>query len=386
MKDGEATLFDLMPADATVPANREYVSPPIINFSWPAGVGSVDFYIFKGGEFRKWRTPGKPVPVERQPVVIRLRQMPAQGPAKLFATSSTWPTLRANPIFLDWSNLPVDRRSFEKIKLELKPRPIIPERVTAPTHPDIWIGHQTFRTIPQILADFSIGSNESMDELAAALRRKYKIRVSLPDATPPVFESFQALDFDGNAPDGTASQAIARPDQALDQVSNSILRVCATKQARLQSNRQLILATWAFGRCPKPLQNEMLTALAARLGGGDHPLLAPLQSYKVLLHGLGRSVTDAGRLTRLIELVAPNLGPPNFLAALSSALSRPADAPKVLSNATVKRIAESTASILADLRSKKKFAVSLKYAMLVVGGLPRVRERDPYALLTSTSP
>jgi hypothetical protein len=130
----------------------------------------------------------------------------------------------------------------------------------------------------------------------------------------------------------------------------------------------------------------MLTALAAPLGGGDHPLLAPLQSYKVLLHGLGRGVTDAGRLTRLIELVVPNLGQPNFLAALSSALSRPADAPKVLSDATVKLIAESTASILADLRSKKKFAVSVKYAMLVVGGLLRVRERDPYALLTSTSP
>jgi hypothetical protein len=147
----------------------------------------------------------------------------------------------------------------------------------------------------------------------------------------------------------------------------------------------MFLATWAFGRCPKGLQDEMLRALAARLAGRDHPVLAPLQSYRVLLHGLGRSVIDAERLARLIEAIAPNLAQPNFLAALSSALSRPIDAPSVLTDSRVRLIADNTASILAVFAGERKFALGLKYALLVVGGLLRLRERDPYALMTSRS-
>ena len=126
----------------------------------------------------------------------------------------------------------------------------------------------------------------------------------------------------------------------------------------------MMLATWAFGRRPKPLQDEMLRALVARLAGRDHPLLTPLQSYRVLLHGLGRCVIDAERLAKLIDLIAPDLAQPNFLAALSSALSRPIDAPKVLTEARVRQIANDTASILDALAGKKKFAIGLKYALL----------------------
>jgi hypothetical protein len=146
-----------------------------------------------------------------------------------------------------------------------------------------------------------------------------------------------------------------------------------------------MVVTWAFGRCPKPLQDEMLRALAARLEGGDHPLLAPVQSYKVLLHGLGRCVTDAERLATLVDLLAPNLTQLNFLAALSSILSRPVDAPNFLTDARVRLLTEMTAAILADIARKGNFAVRLKYTLLVVGGLLRLRERDPYALMTSRS-
>jgi hypothetical protein len=385
MRDGEAALADLMPADATVPANREYASPPITNLSWPPGVGSIDFYIRKGGEFRKWRTPDRPPPIELQPVEIRLRQMPAQGRAKLFATSSTWQTLRANPIFLDWSNLPVDLRSFEEIGIELKPRPVVPKRVTAPTHLDIWKGAQTFKTIPEILQGFSIGNQLSLEELGAALRRKYRIRVGPPGAVQLGFENFQAVDYDGNTPAGVEPKIIAKFDDALNQVSDYIRNACAAGQGTLQSNRPIILATWAFGRCPKGLQDEMLRALAARLAGRDHPLLVPLQSYRVLLHGLGRCIIDAERLAKLIDLIAPNLAQPNFLAALSSALSRPMGAPKVLTDARVRLIADNTASILGAFAGNARFGIGLKYALLVVGGLLRVRERDPYALMTSRS-
>jgi hypothetical protein len=318
-----------------------------------------------------WRSPGT--------------ALTAVGLRGLFATSSTWQTLRANPVFLDWSNLLVDTRTFEEIALELKPRPLVPKRVTAMTHPDVWQGAQPFKTISEILQDFSTSDQASLGEVSEALRRTYRIGISPSGAAQPVFEYFRAVDYDGNIPEGVDPKIVAKFDVALLHVSDYLRNMCADRRGRLQSNQPMMVVTWAFGRCPKPLQDEMLKALVARLAGRAHPLLAPLQASKVLLHGLGRCVIDSDRLARLVDLIAPNLAQPNFLAALSSVLSRPVQVPEVLSDARVKLIAENAALILGDLARRGKFATSLKYAMLAVGGLLRVRERDPYALMTSRS-
>jgi hypothetical protein len=46
----EGPVFeDLIPADATVPGNREYVSAPITNMVWPVGMTHANFFIRKGG-------------------------------------------------------------------------------------------------------------------------------------------------------------------------------------------------------------------------------------------------------------------------------------------------------------------------------------------------
>ena len=382
MRDRKLQLIHLMPVNAAVPANREYVSEPIRSLSWPARVKNVEFYIRKAGEFRKWRTADTEPPSENQHIEIRLRQMPAQGRAKLSATSSTWPMLRANPVFLDWSNLTVDPRTFEEIVSALQPPPKYPERVKAPTHPYVWKGTHPFRTMSQVLSAFTMAQPAALDALSAALKRKYRIQVSPPYTSPTAYEYFHAIDFDGAPPNDVDPESVARLDSALKEISDRILSDCRRNVA-LESNRLLIVATWAYGRCPMPLQDEMLKAFAARLAGRRHPIIAPLQSEKVLVHGLGRSVTDPERMATLFDMIAPNLSRPFCLAALSSILSRTIAAPAVLADRHVKMIAEGTASILASLSAQRKLAVNLKYAMLVVGGLLRIREHQPYALLTS---
>ncbi len=384
MKEGKLALLDLMPVGTAVPANREYVSDPIRSLSWPARVRNVDFYIRKSEEFRKWRTPDAKAPSESQQIEIRLRQMPAQGRAKLSATSSTWPTLRDNPVYLDWSTLTTDTRTFEEIMRALTPPPKIPERVRALTHADVWNGAQPFPTISEILRNVSAAEPATLDALSAALRKKFRIRTSGPEAPAVVYEYFQALDFDGEPPEGADPQAVARLDRVLKETSDRILSDCLHK-VPIQSNKRLILATWAFGRCPKPLQDEMLKALAARLAGRRHSLLVPIQSEKVLVHGLGRSVTEPQRMATLLDLIVPNLSRPFCLAALSSILSRTISAPAVLTDRRRKLIAEGTASILTILLAQRKLALNLKYALLVVGGLLRVREIEPYSLLTARS-
>ena len=384
IRDGDLALIDLMPRDAAVPANREYVSEPIRSLSWPARVRNVDFYIKKSGEFRKWRTPDILPPSENEQIEISLRQMPAQGRAKLSATSSTWPTLRVNPLFLDWANLAIDSRSFEEIVLALQPPPKFPERITAKTHSDVWNDARLFQTISQILRILSVAQPPTIDALSAALKRKYKIRVSAPYAGQVVYESFQAIDFDGEAPSDADPNAVARLDWALREVADRLLLDCR-RNVPIQSNKLLIVATWAHGRCPPDLQDEMLKAYSARLAHRPHPLLVPVQSEKVLLHGLGRCLTDPGRIKSLLDLIAPDLSRPHRLAALSTILSRTRAAPLVLADRHLALIANGTASILATLLSQSRFAVNFKYALLVVGGLLRVREKEPYALLTARS-
>lgn len=383
-RDGELGPVDLMPVNAAVPANREYVSDPIRSLSWPARVKSVDFYIRKSGEFRKWRTPEIRPPEENQQIEICLRQMPAQGRARLSATSTTWSTLRASPIFLDWANLTVDPRTLEEIVLALQPPPKFPDRLMVRTHLDVWKGDQPFRTVSQILRDVSKIQPATLDSVSSALRRNYRIRIDPPFAAFATFENFHALDFDGTPPEGVDAEVVAKLDWFLKEIADRILLDCSRKR-RAESNKPLIVVTWAYGRCPASLQDEMLKALAARLAGRDHPLLAPVQSEKVLVHGLGRTVTDAKRMVTLLNLVAPNVSRPFCLAALSSVLSRTQLAPLVLTEDQVSLIAKGLAKVLANLRDRRSFAVNLKYAMLAIGGLLRVREREPFALLTSRS-
>jgi hypothetical protein len=189
-------------------------------------------------------------------------------------------------VYLDWSTLTVEARTFEEIVLALTPPPKIPERVRAPTHRDVWSGAQSFPTISEILRKASAAQQSTLDALSAALRKKYRIQTSAPHTFPVAYEYFQALDFDGEPPEDAEPDAVARLDQVLKEASERLLFDCLHK-VPIQSNKLLILATWAFGRCPKPLQDEMLKAYGARLAGRHHSLLVPLQSEKVLVYGLG---------------------------------------------------------------------------------------------------
>ena len=73
------------------------------------------------------------------------------------------------------------------------------------------------------------------------------------------------------------------------------------------------------------------------------------------------------------------------MAALSSALSRPVATPVTLTDVRVRLIAKKIVDVLRVLRHEGSFAIKLKYSLLAVGGLLRVREITPFALVCSTS-
>jgi len=384
MRDAAVAAADLVPADAVVMADREYVSAPVTGLAWPAGGRNVAFYLRKGGEFRRWQTSDVEPPSEPMPVTVQLRQMPAQGRAQVWVTSPLWERLRMRPVHLDWSRLEADPRSFEAIAEELRPRPVVPDRVTGFTHIDRWNGSPKSKAFAAFIMAFSLEAKGHLVGLASILAGTVAVEVEPTPLWPKGFRPARILDYDGRPPDLAPLEAVRALDQALEGISKCA-RLYAAKNIALRDNNLIKAATWAFGRCPSPLQEEILRAVAASFEARHHPFLAPTGASRVLVHGLGRVVTEPDRLARAIDLLLAHPSKGNVAAALASLLSRPAAVPSVMSEARTSRLVKFAAVLLNNLVQTEKFGVNLTYALNIVGGLLRCRSQRPYALVRAES-
>lgn len=380
--DDDVVLEDLVPKDAIVPANKEYQSEAITGLGWPAGAQSVTFYIQKSGEFRRWRTGDVVAPAEPKRVEIRLKQIPAQGRAQLFITSTEWDELRRRPLFLDWATLERDTRSFEEIADEL--RPVVPDRLTTFTHLARWQGGDRIPAFEPFILGFSVTAPGAIGTLGRHVARALGVEIGRsPDGTR-IMKQARLVDFDGNVPEGVDPRAVAAFDAALKRIAD-LACLSARKGASLSTNDYLKAATWAFGRCPESLQDEMIRAAEAHLAGRTHPFLAPKAAARVLLHGLGRVVTAPDRLARTIDLLTAHWRVGNVRAALASLLTRPISTPDVLDEQRTLSLARIAGDMLEALKRDKSFGTNLKYALNLVGGLLRCRRSRPMALLRGRS-
>ncbi|WP_323965480.1 hypothetical protein R3F77_00625 [Bradyrhizobium japonicum] len=118
MKKDEPQFDDLIGSNATLPANREYVSPPYRDLKWIAGKHDIEFYVLKGDdEIRFWSVHLDEAPKSDVAVELRIRQTPGQSWAKLSLTSPEWEPLQRAPIFLDWTTLdPIDASPEEVLQ------------------------------------------------------------------------------------------------------------------------------------------------------------------------------------------------------------------------------------------------------------------------------
>lgn len=382
--DGPA-FEDLIPTNETVPGNREYISAPITSMVWTAGMSDVQFYVRKGpSEIRRWVTQTQAAPERNERLEIHLRQMPAQGWAKLSITSPDWDALRRAPIHLDWGALSVDPRSEEEILATLEPpRPVIPQRVHYTAHAGLWDGSLRHPGIRAVLQSFTMDVPSSLKILADSISASF--RVEVPGSGERLFKTVYPVGTDGELPD-TLDEAVQRQfDDVINRVTKSLLEAIKRRSPILDNNHAIRCLSWIFARCPLDVQHEMVAALDAIRSSRPHPLLVPRQSARVVVHGLGRVVTERELIRTLIPKLYADIGRPNFLAALSSLLSRPQATPLALSDADVAAIAERIIQVFRQLRSGSNFGPNFKYALMVVAGLLRVRERDPWALLADRS-
>jgi hypothetical protein len=377
MKRDEPQFDDLIGSKATLPANKEYVSPPYRDLKWLAGKKDIEFYVLKGdNEVRFWKVSLDEAPDSDVAVELRLRQTPGQSWARLSLTSSEWEPLQRAPIMLDWSTLaPLDASAEEILEKLRTPPPTIPLRIVEAPSMDFWDGTSRIESLNALLAQMRRTGTYDLKALARMLSR------SLRD--PTTRQLVRPVGTDGDLPEGLSPQAVADLDKALEQCFHRLL--AASRQALLD-NGPLRCVTWIFTRCPDNIQDMIVNTLEAELAGQGSPLLRPASARKVLIQGAGRSVTGVQRIRRVLESLVSRPANADTMNACAMILSRRAEAPQALTGRLVERIVGLASRELLALTERRAFNVRFKYALSAIAGLFRYREIEPYALLAARDP
>jgi hypothetical protein len=384
MRGDQPVFEDLIPTNAIVPGNREYVSKPIMSMLWTAGMAEVHFYIRKGPrEIRHWVTPPQATPDRNEGLEIQLRQMPAQGWAKLSVTAAQWEPLRRAPILLDWSTLDVDPRTESEILASLeRPRPAVPQRVHYAAHIGLWDGSLRKPGLRRALEQFRPGKADAVATLAVAVAASFRRSASHPEGP---LGPFYPVGTDGELPEELDTETRQRFFHVVERIGEDLLSALKPSADALENNDALRFLTWIFAACPHRVQAAVVAAFEAVLRGSWHPLLRPRRAMTVVVHGLGRVTTDRDVIRRLISLMSGRLADKRLLAPLASLLSRPLATPKVLAALDVEAIAVGLRGVLHRQARADALGIDYKYALMVVAGLLRVREEDPWALTKDRS-
>jgi hypothetical protein len=145
-----------------------------------------------------------------------------------------------------------------------------------------------------------------------------------------------------------------------------------------------------YERCPPKVVREIVRAVECALNGKEHVFLAPKASTTVVMHGAGRIVREPSDLIELIPKVldwltdARSLN--NGLGLLAALLSRPAETPRVLPQIGIDRLAGGLHKILHRLTTERISGSRLKYSLISIVGILRIREINPWALVANRSP
>jgi hypothetical protein len=374
----EPYFDDLVSREATLPANKEYVSPPYRDLKWPAGKRDIEFYVLKGkSEVRFWKVHVDEAPKRDETVELRLRQTPGQSWARLSLTSLDWEPLQRSPIFLDWAKLDPITESPAEILAKLRaPPPTVPVRLVEGASLEFWTGSGRLAGLCSIVQaaarDGSFRPRQIAQLLARSLRNPLTRARSWTIGT-----------------DGAFPLLLSDADQAL---FRNILAKCEKKvfagfsATPMDDSGTLRCLTWAFTMCPERVQDELVNALEADLLAESHPFLSLKSARPLLTQGAGRAVAGSTRLIRVLTILTSRPANNDTLNALAMILSRREEAPLALTPKIVGDIVTIISDELIKLAEKLSFKVRFKNALSALAGLFRYREIEPFALLATRDP
>ena len=103
-----------------------------------------------------------------------------------------------------------------------------------------------------------------------------------------------------------------------------------------------------------------------------------------MMHGLGRCEDDAGACIRIIERLLEEPRTSHNIACMAFMLSRRAELPSALSVDLVTRLQAYCEEVLTKEHGERNYQINFVYATQLIGGMLRYREKEPYALVSST--
>ena len=372
LRADEPDFEDLIPPNEVVPANREYVSPPLGGFRWVRGKTDTEFYVLKGGsEVRHWEVVQELAPPEDMPVTLRLRQTPGQSWARLSVTAPRWEPLERNPIDLDWEALTPQDLGPEDVLAKLRtPPPTIPDLLFEQPHLDMWLGGPWAGDgAIATLANYPRGAGASVwARLLSQSRRD-----------PITRERFWLVGTEGNLPEGLPKSAGEALDAALTAFATVVL--AATPDRPLASNDHLRALTWCFRRCPEPVQERLAAAIEARRAERRDPFLAPAAASTVVIQGAGRAVTGGARIHRILAVLSKQPLNNNSINALAMIFTRKVEATDALTRELVDLFLNKLGAQLHSQVEAHTFQIKFRNTLSAIAGLFRWRIREPRSLL-----
>ena len=401
--DGTQDWSTLIPAGEMIEAGKTYRTQEPIPFEMPARMRRLDFRLKKGEETREKIQPLEEPPSTKHEVQVYAEQRPVSGYATCTVASKSYEPLRRSPLRFRWSDLCRDADQRRGINLDR----LAPDLVEYETDPRFWLGPNS--TEPTLDAFLTAHTKDDTAPRHARDRLYRKLtRTSPPGSGIPTGRR-HVVSSSGRLPDAAqiGEENLTRIEHKLDRV----LHVLATDlDAYIQrptsekpgvTNRRHLPATWCFVRCPVSIQDHIIEQVGKSAIDFPINLADPLRvtnewAAVACYHGLGRTVSDSRRIRKVFQLILDHGEPGRRgerLACLSHIISRRETAAKIILENQDCLVHAVTLGIRAleqlivgewDIVWKAKKEMNnrslFRYAMLLLGGLCRVRLLDSEAL------
>ena len=384
-RTGKVEFTDLIPKEEVVPGGKVYRCKTPPRYYLDAGQKELDLYLAREGDdiIRRWHLDLPSPPSRTTEVILRAQQRPARGWARIDVVSEDWEPLRQRPVRLDWDHLKTDKRDENTLLEDLnRTDNAYPEPVVYASHEAYWDPEIADWNLLEEIEKYNICNGNFDRNHGVLLDRLYdRFRLTNPPNLPISYRCYP-IDSNGNLPAGLNHELRDRIETSisrmLDFMCSNFSHFIYKRTAALSFliSRFYLPATWCFLRCPVGILDLLLKGLIG--SGPEAKILNGPGARKAVLHSLGRCLADKFRVETIFRYISNSKITQDNLACLSHIVSRRDVAFDVLDSD--RHLLENVVKFGTTAISKSDPVVNrttYTYALLLIGGLCRVRRKNP---------
>ncbi len=369
--DAGASNFDLIDADATLPAGRVYRSPKPAHFAIQGGQSNFSVHLRK--ELADWPRRAT-VDIGRKvasatPVSLSVEQAPAAGRAQLIIEA---PEL-SRQFLVNWDTAEEIHNSWDEVIAELDvSNATIPVRMVLPCGMTPWEDSPNGQGLASLLEENDGRRSVDWKSLAGKLTQKS--------------HGHYCISSDGEVPAEISADLVAKLDRLTELALGHLQDRIAGRL--VDDNESLRFLTWQFRRAPEIVQDLLMKAFDAQLPQSRHAFITHPMSWVLVYQGFGRICRDElherEAFRQMFQRPVSNWSYRQETAAAAFLLSRSDTAPLLLDRKDVERL---VSRVLLEFQSElggdyTKF----NYAPFLLGGLLRWRLKERNALVVGVDP